>query len=902
MVPDLFRPLYWPRKVILITIALAGEASGLMRRLFLLLLILIQFWGLKAQETRSYVCTRIQGEGPAIDGSLNDTVWQDAPVSGGFTQYEPQEGDSASQPTSFRILYDDDNLYVAITAYDDEAEKINRRLSRRDGFEGDLVVIQIDSYHDFRTSFVFAVSASGVKSDGIMSDDGNAYDDNWDPIWYVNTQSESWGWTAEMQIPLSQLRFGNEDEKTWGIQVVRSIFREGELDIWQFIPRDAGGWISNYGELKGLKGIHPRRRFDLFPYIVAKHDRFQHEEGNPFEEGRSSGISAGLDAKIGLSNDLTLDLSVYPDFGQVEADPSEVNLSAYETYFQEKRPFFIEGKDILDFQITGGDGGFARDNLFYSRRIGRTPRHSPELDDNEFADCPENTSILAALKLSGKTKYGWSLGIMESLTEREYAVIEKEGVRRSEIVEPATNYLLTSLKKDFHEGNRIIGGMLTATNRTLGEYPEPLPRAAYTGGAHFTQYWQDKNYMLTARTVFSHIEGKADAIRELQESSIRYFQRPDAEHLSLDTLRTSLSGHGGNIQLGKVGGGHWQYMGFFTWRSPGLELNDLGYLRQSDDIMEALWINYREYEPFSIFRNLSINANHWQGWNFAGDRTFSGGNVNVNMMFMNQWTLGTGINREGSSISKTALRGGPMLRMNGGWSNWIDFASDERKRLKFNIGGWVYFMDEQEGRSFNIWSGFRYRPANAISLTASPTFSNNIRSLQYVENIEEEGYTRYINASLNQSTFSLSIRCDLNLSPDLSVQYYGQPFISTGKYSEYKYIEDSRAMETANRYTLYEADQISYNVQDEVFLIDENLDGESDYQFDKPDYSFFQFRSNLVIRWEYTPGSVLFLVWSQGRTDSDSYGNFVFRDNYRDLFEIYPHNVFLIKLSHRLKV
>ncbi len=351
---------------------------------------------------------------------MNDDCWNLVDWTSDFIQTAPEENKAPSQQTAFKILYDNDNLYLFIRAFDNEPDKISRLMSRRDNFSGDFVYVDIDSHFDKQTDFMFVASASGAKSDAAVSEDGNNEDDNWNPIWYMKTSVDDKGWCAEMKIPLSQLRFGKKSEQIWGLQVSRNIFRLQERSQWQYIPKGSPGIVHLFGELKGINDLKPKHQFEIMPYTVARVERFEKVPGDPFNTGKYSKISAGLDGKIGLTNDFTLDFTINPDFGQVEADPSEVNLTAFESYFSEKRPFFVEGQNIFQFKPnqTIVIHNMYSDNLFYSRRIGRYPHNYPSVGSNEYVKMPESTTILGALKISGKTKKGLSIGILESLTSR----------------------------------------------------------------------------------------------------------------------------------------------------------------------------------------------------------------------------------------------------------------------------------------------------------------------------------------------------------------------------------------------------------------------------------------------------------------------------------------------------
>jgi hypothetical protein len=848
-------------------------------------------------EKRTYVAKPINPHPPQIDGRLDDPVWQHVDWTTDFTQREPDDGAAPSQQTAFKIMYDEKNLYVAIRAYDNEPGKIVRRVTRRDGFDGDWVEINIDSYFDHRTGFSFAINAAGVKGDEAISNDGENWDSNWNPVWYADVSSDESGWAAEMRIPFSQLRFGDKEEHVWGIEVQRRIFRKQERSVWQYIPQNTPGWVSYFGELHGLKGIKASRRVEMLPYSVSSSRRFEKDAANPFATGQLTKLSGGLDAKMGVTSDLTMDVTINPDFGQVEADPSEVNLTAFETFFEEKRPFFIEGQSILEYRLAGGDSPFSNDRLFYSRRIGRVPHGYPDLNDGEYAKVPDNTSIAAAVKLTGKTKSGISIGILDALTDEEKAEIDFTGQRRQEIVEPRTNYFVSRAQKDFNQGTSAIGGMFTALHRDLSDSElNFLNRSAYSGGIDFRHQWHNRTYYLEGLTVFSHIRGGDEAILEAQTSSQRYYQRPDAGYLTLDPTRTSLSGYGGNLSFGRGGNSRLRLNFSTTWRSPGLELNDLGFIRQADRIMQTAWMGYRITNPFSIFNRFNVNLNQWWGWNFGGETVFKGGNINGGGQFKNYWFFWLGLGREGEDLATTALRGGPALRLPGQWNQWYNLSSDERKAIQFGFGGFNSWKDEGNARFHNVRFWMSFRPHNAMSIRINPFLSINKEDLQYIETIERDTDNRYLFGRLDQKTLGITFRLNYSVTPNLSIQYYGQPFVSAGKYSQLKRITSPRADRYQDRFHTF-ADEIKYDAGAEAFLIDEDLDEKTDYSLGNPDFNFRQFRSNLVIRWEYSPGSTLFLVWSQERTGFVENGDFSFRNDLKDLFEVFPDNVFLVKLN-----
>jgi hypothetical protein len=870
----------------------------------LFVFILLQAFTLQAQE-RSYTTARIQSDPPRIDGVIDEPAWDAAEWTGDFIQRLPYEKQNPSQPTEFKIVYDDNNLYVAIKIYDSSIDSIVRRMSRRDGFEGDMVQIDLDSYHDKMTAFSFNVNAAGVKGDRAITGDGNNWDPNWDPIWYVKTAIIQEGWIAEMCIPLSQLRFGKETEYTWGLEVSRYLFRKGELTNWQFISPNASGWVHNFGELHGIKDITPKKQKDLTPYILGKYESYQRDNKNPYADGREiSRPIAGLDGKIGLTNDLTLDFSINPDFGQVEADPSEVNLTTYETLFPEKRSFFIEGKNILSHQIVGGGGNLSSDNLFYTRRIGRAPGYNPDIDEdnNEYADIPNSTTILGAFKVTGKTRNGLSVGIMESITQKEIADVSRNTVPSTEEVEPFTNYFVTRVEKNMNNSNTQLGAILTATNRNLTseDLINTMHKSAYTGGINFGHQWKDKTYYFNVNYVMSQIQGSKEAIYETQTNSPHFLQRPDADYFEADSTRTSLTGHGGTLQIGKAGNSKWMFTNWYTWRSPGLNLNDIGYMRSNDEIQEVFWVGYYQSKPVWIFRQFNFNFNQWYGLTFGLDKRYFGGNINGYFEYKNYWSMGWNISRDGKSLSTDALRGGPSIVYDGFTEYSGNIGTDSRSKIRLNVyynGGRRDFGSDWYN---NFGGGLYYRVSDAFNFSMEPGVRKRMDKIAYVENVDDIDPIKYIRGELHQTETFVTFRFTYNITPDFTIQYYGMPFISAGNYDHFNFIDDPHSNDFNERYTSFTDDQISYNESNDNYQIDENRNAVVDYTFDNPDYNYLDFNSNLVIRWEYLPGSTLYLVWTQGRNRTDERGTYSFREDSGNLFgETYPHDVFLIKLSYR---
>jgi len=667
------------------------------------------------------------------------------------------------------------------------------------------------------------------------------------------------------------------------------------------MKRDEPGYISKFGELSGIDSIQPKKILEITPYVVTRFERFKKAPENPFQStGKINEFDAGLDAKIGLTNFLTMDLTVNPDFGQVEADPSRVNLSAFETFFEEKRPFFVEGKNITSFGLGIGDGDVGNDNLFYSRRIGRQPHGYPDLEDGTYANVPTSTTILGAAKLTGKSKNGLSLGFVEAVTAGEYAEIDNEGERTTEKVEPLTNYLVGRVQKDYNEGKTILGGIFTSTNRELdADLDDIMHKSAYTGGIDFTQYFKDKSWMVNINAAFSQVNGTKEVIQNTQKSSARYFQRPDKDYALYDPDRTSLAGSGGRMQIMKLNG-HLNLMSAVIWKTPGFETNDLGYIREADQVLTLLWAGYNVWEPKWIYRRFNLNADVYFVNNFGGDIIGKGFEWNGSTTLKNYWNFWTGGNINTSSLDGTILRGGPMMRMPGRMSGRFGFSSDSRKKLgfefysNFNKGFENYYRNSYTGLDIS------YKPTNYLSVSLGPGFTRSFTELQYVTRLTYNNSTRYIFASIDRKTLSASLRINLNLSPDLTFQYWGQPFVASGRYHDYKYILDPVAENFNNRFHTYEGDEITAGIDN--FTIDENRDGTNDYSFDKKDFNVQEFLSNFVVRWEYQPGSTVYIVWSQSRSGYNNSGRLDYFNDIGDLFDSEdnkPHNVFLIKFSYR---
>ncbi len=835
---------------------------------------------------------------PRVDGLIDDDAWRLVEWDGNYVEWSPNENTDPTQQTKIKILYDDKNLYVAFKCYDDQPDKIVSRLSRRDGFDGDWVEINIGSLGDLRTAYSFTISVSGVQGDEYITNDGQNWDSTWNPIWYAKTNIDEEGWTAEIRIPLSQIRFGKAENQIWGIQSTRRFFRKEERSVWQRSPLNAPGWVSSFGELHGLRNLESQRQLEIQPYIVTSQNQLGGENFNPLIDPSDTKVNAGIDGKLGVTNDLTLDFTINPDFGQVEADPSAIALDGFQIFFQERRPFFIENKNIFDYAFSSSVNGgrtFGFDNLFYSRRIGRAPQGFANLSDNEFSDQPNVSTILGAAKFSGKTRDGWSIGVLEAATTREIASITDGTSNREEVVEPFTNYMVTRIQKDFNNNNTFIGGIFTATNRSLTDNLDFLHSSAYTGGIDITHNWKNRTYYLKGNFVFSSVLGSEQAIQRTQQSITHLFQRVGADHVDVDPRARSLTGTGGNLQIGK-GAGNWLFQTGVTWRSPELELNDLGFQLRADDLRYYGWLGYRTTKPLETMRSWRLNYNHFAVLDFGGNLNELIFNTNSWMNLNNNTWLNAFFEFKPVNFNNFLLRGGPRFQLPQEFNIGGSITSDSRKKLRFSLNISNQVATSNVLNRFTVGGSVTYQPINSLTVSLLPSYTDASDRLQYVSTGDLGSISeRYILGSINQQTLAIPLRVDYILTPTLSLQYWGQPFISRGVFNEFKFVTDPIAPQLDDRIVEYGPEQI--NLDSGIYSVDEDLDGTVDYSFGQPDFAFIQWRSNMVLRWEYIPGSELYLVWSQDASNFGDFNQGLAESLNANLTDI--NNIFLLKLTYR---
>ena len=805
-------------------------------------------------------------------GELGDEFWQTATPVDAFVQREPNDAGEPSQRTEFRIAYDATTIVVKVRAYDTDPDKIVTYLTRRDlDSPGDWIRVFIDSYHDRRTAYEFAVNPSGVKFDRYWFNDTN-HDDSWDAVWDVSVSRDRQGWTAEFRIPFSQLRFNPSAASTFGFAVAREIGRLHETSTWPLLSRKATGYVSSFGELGGLSMAASPKRLEITPYALAS-GTTQPTDGNPLLKGAAPGGAVGLDMKYALTPGLTLTTTVNPDFGQVEADPAIVNLSAFETYFSERRPFFVEGSGTFNFNLDCNDG--ACSGMFYSRRVGRAPQGTGNLPSgvNVYTDSPPQTKILGAAKLTGRVG-NYSIGVMQAVSERAQARVQNGPLLSTQPVEPMTSYSVGRVRREF-PNQSAIGFMLTQTKRqSLSGLVDLLPTSATTGGIDWDLRFKTR-YALTGYWAGSTVHGDESAIAALQQNSRHYFQRPDLHSTALDATRTSLSGDAGQIAISKIGGEYVHFNSHVGFKSPGFDINDVGFLRRADTRNVGNWLQIRSDHPNRWFRSRMINFNEYAAWNADGDRLYSGANVNAHAIFKNNWSTGGAYNINGLNLDDRVTRGGPGVYMEGGRGVWYYLNSDNRRAVSLNYSG-SWFVDSHGSTSRDFEPELTIRPVPALLLTTGLRVGTNITDAQWVAQVTDAS-SHYVFGRLAQTTVALTERFNFTMTPNLSLQLYAQPFVSAGDYSGFRQIANARSTDYNARFTPYAYDAAA------------NGD---------PNFNVKSFRTTNVLRWEYKAGSTLFVVWQQARENDAVPGGFRIGRDIHDIFGARPKNVFLVKLAY----
>jgi hypothetical protein len=831
-----------------------------------------------------------------IDGRLDEEVWETAVPITEFTQVVPNEGQPASERTEVRIAYDDQALYIGARLYDRGG--VTTRLGRRDMSmaASDWLTIIFDSYHDHRTAFGFEINPSGVRRDQTRA---GGEDDSWDPVWEAKTTVDEEGWTAEMRIPFSQLRFNPAEQQTWGFQAERTIARNQEFSVFSFTPSTQPGGIPRFGHLNGLQNLRTGKRLEVLPYSVARAE-YVDRGGNPYREDREYGTSAGVDVKYRVTSDLTLDATINPDFGQVELDPAEVNLTPIETFFQEKRPFFVEGSDIFNFGAGGGN------NAFYSRRIGRVPQLQPSTSARDLADA---TRILGAAKLSGRTAGGWSIGVLNAVTQREEALFrDAQGIDQRMTAEPFSNYFVGRVRRDFRAGQSIFGGMFTAVNRDLDSelLRNTLRSAAYTGGTDFRHEWASRTWVLNGFVSGSHVTGSREAITLTQGLPWHRFQRPDADHLGVDSSATSLTGLSTQVQLTRRAGRHWRTSLLAGTTTPGYEVNDIGFQYRADRVDGQANVTYVENRPGALLRSWQISTTARSERNYDAERIMDLFSVNTSWQSLNYWDLRLNANYFRDALDDRLTRGGPSAERPANGRIFLGMSSDSRKPVvldfetsyqKDDVGGWNGF----------VGIGANVKPAPNWNVHVIPLLSRSYSRAQYLATMRDPLATstfgrRYVFADLDQTTVSVQTRFNMTFNPGLSLQVYAQPFITAADFSDYKEFTTPGAF----KFDVYGRDRGTIGETAEgTFLIDPDGVGAAapftvGRFFGQRDFNLRSLGGNAVLRWEWRPGSTLFVAWQQTRDNLEWVGDFELGRDRSALFRAHPDNILLLKINYWL--
>ena len=847
----------------------------------LVLIIVCMSLTLSAQEARprpSYRAVRATAA-PVLDGDLSDPVWQNAPEITGFTQMDPEEGKPAKNDTVVKVAYDESAIYFGAFMKDDG--KPTPLLARRDSDlnNGDYIRISIDSQQDRLSGAGFVVNASNVQMDMTLYND--IYNDNsWDAVWESAAKIVPGGWVAEVRIPYSQLRFPDKPVHTWGFNISRWNPRTFESTRLVYTPKKESGFVSRFADLTGIEGIQPKRGLEMMPYAVARTDLFS-RANNPFISASEHRVDAGLDLKYSLTSSLRLTATVNPDFGQVEVDPAVVNLSQFETFFPEKRPFFTEGASIFNFGNGPANSrwGFNMTfpTFFYSRRIGRSPQGFVPAD---YAHAPGETTILGAAKVSGKIGNGWTIGLLDALTDRETAMFRRGTEVGKATVEPMTNYLVARATKEYGKDSRA-GFMFTATNRRLSDNLEPtLRQSSYFAGVDGYTLLKNKSWIVEWLGGTSLVEGSENAIALTQSNPARYFHRPDAGHVEYDPTRTSLTGWMGRAMVSKQQG-RWRPNIQIQALSPGFEINDVGFLPRVDTIASHAVLQYLNTDlaqTSKYFREISTWVGKWQNFNFDGDAIGNGLNSSFYGQFKNYWWIGAWAGGQAATLDDQRTRGGPLARRPRANFFGGEFGSDSRKKLSFNM--WSERVSDSHGAdSYYGGAGVTYRPSSSLRLSLNPRYSESESRSQYVTRERNVNYEptfgdKYLFASLDQRQFELGMRAEWTMNARLSLQVYLQPFIASGDYSGFKYLTRPRD----DDYTPVAESSVGFN----------------------PDFNLRSVRGSAVVRWEFRPGSAMYVVWNENRSEVAPIGDFQLRRDFGALPDAPSQDVFLIKFSYWL--
>jgi Domain of unknown function (DUF5916) len=839
-----------------------------------------------------------------LDGKLIEPVWQQIEGFEDFIQLEPIEGVQPTERTVVKVAFDDDALYIAARMYDSYPDSIIARLSRRDNLVySDFFAIGLDPYHDKRSGYFFVITAAGTLTDGVLFNDTYS-DDSWDGVWEGEVEIDDLGWTAEIRIPFSQLKFNKSALNVWGINYRRSIARKNENDFLVYVPKTENGFVSHFAELHGMDNLTPPNQIELFPYVTGRAEYIKTKDGDPFNDGSNYIPGAGLDIRMGIGNGLTLNGTINPDFGQVEIDPAVINLTDVETFFPERRTFFIEGSSIFDFGRGGAQNywGFnwSNPNFFYSRRIGRDPQGS--VPSADYVDYPTGTRILGAAKLTGKLGSSWNFGTIQSVTKREFARLSIDGIESRAEVEPLAYYGIIRAQNEFNSGSQGIGVLSTLAVRDFSDprlMDEFNASSLSVGLDGWTFLDSSRTWVLAGWTGLSNVTGNSQRLIDIQRSSRHYFQRPDAEHVSVDSSANSLTGFSGRVVLNKEKGNFFVNSAFGIV-TPSFEVNDLGFLFRTDAINMHVGAGYSWTIPTEYYRDVSLMLAAFQNYDFGGNLTGRGLFHFGNFQFLNYYNLNWNLGLNPEVMNNTRTRGGPITLNPPSMFSRISLRTDRREDWVLRL----FTRTFQNGFS-KFWTfgfGIEYRPLPNITIIFNPDFENNLDFSQYIGAYDDETATetygkRYVFGELEQKTYSASIRLNWTFSPTLSLQLYVQPLISTGKYVKYK------ELRSAGTYDWINYGEEGSTFDDENYIADPDGDGPApEIDVGNNDFNIVSLRGNAVLRWEYLPGSIIFFVWTQSRSDFKNNGDVGFGTSINTLANLTADNIFMVKFTYWLNM
>jgi len=871
-----------------------------------LLLLSVVFISAKSNYTAQDTIHALRTEETiSVDGVLEEPSWYKTEAISNFIQRDPLENAAPSQKTVVYILYDDRALYIGARMYDNHPDSIVARLGRRDSEdESDLFGVWLDPYLDRRSGYIFLISPAGSLLDGVMSNDGWE-DYNWDGVWEGKVKIDQEGWTAELCIPYSQLRFQKKDVYTWGINFGRRIKRHNEDNFLVFTPKNGSGFTSRFPILVGINNIHPPANVEILPYVRAKAEYLNVESGDPFNDGSRYVPAVGTDVKIGLSSNLTLDGTINPDFGQVEVDPAIVNLSDVETLYEEKRPFFIEGASIYDFGYSGATNywsfNWSQPNFFYTRRIGRTPQGS--LPDYDFVDLPEGTRIIGAAKLTGKLGGNWNLGTIQSLTSREFAKISYAGNEDKIEIESPAYYGVLRAQKEIASGFRGIGFISTASNRFFDEHKlqNEINSSAFTFASDgWTFLDTARTWVVTGWWGVSHIRGTQQQMINVQQNSVHYFQRPDARYLHVDSSANSLTGYAGRLTINKEKG-NVLFNSALGIINPKFDVNDLGYQSRSDIINAHIGTGYRWTKPTKMYRDASINVAIFGNTDFEYNITWAGVYSSTDFTFNNYYHFGMNFCYNPETINNRRTRGGPLTINPPGVQFSFYTRSDDRKSWVIDLD-WYSYKRTIGDFDRQIEAELQWKPLSNVFLSFEPGILWSKSYTQWVDVFSDPTAAatygqRYVFAVMDQIEFATSLRLNWTFTPHLSFQLYMQPLISAGDFKHFKELARPRSYD----FNEYGQNGSTINFADGTYTVDPDGSGPAaSFEFSNPDFNFTSLRANAVLRWEYMPGSTLYLVWTQNRSYESENGLFQFKESVRNISRIYPDNIFMIKMNYWL--